>query len=172
MAERVIVGWLLKEIEGRLSDRQFGFRKGVGAKEALKELNQTIMRSRMKYVCGIFADIRGAFDNAWHPGILYQLRQWRCLESLIALISSYLERREVKLSISGVCQEIIATKGCPQGSILGPVLWNILFNGLLEVDTGDSVTIAYADDAVVVVQGGSRREAERKLEEMAEMLKD
>lgn len=57
-----------------------------------------------------------------------------------------------------------------KGSILGPVLCNVLFNSLLEVDMGDGEMVAYADDAVVVVQGNSRKETEEKLEEVAEKL--
>lgn len=57
-----------------------------------------------------------------------------------------------------------------QCSILGPILWNILFNGMLEVDMGDGEVIAYSDDAVVVVQGDTRRELKGMLEEMAEKL--
>lgn len=63
-----------------------------------------------------------------------------------------------------------ATKGCPQGSILGPILWNVVFNGILELDVGDGEIIAYADDAAVVVQAESRKAMQEKLEGMAEKL--
>lgn len=54
--------------------------------------------------------------------------------------------------------------------ILGPILWNVVFNNLFEVEMGVADVIAYADDAVVVVQGESRKETERRLEEVAESL--
>lgn len=123
-----------------------------------------------KFVCGIFADIKGAFDNAWHVAIVRQLWLWGCSDGLTRIIESYLRERKVKLKVGGAELERRVSKGCPQGSVLGPILWNILFNSLLEVDMGDAEVIANADDAVVVVQGGTRREMEERLEEVAELL--
>ncbi|UYV67514.1 hypothetical protein LAZ67_5001032 [Cordylochernes scorpioides] len=46
------------------------------------------------------------------------------------------------------------SKGCPQGSVLGPFLWNIVFDELLTLDYRNNVfPQAYADDLVVVVSG-------------------
>ncbi|UYV84832.1 K02A2.6-like, partial [Cordylochernes scorpioides] len=46
------------------------------------------------------------------------------------------------------------SKGCPQGSVLGPFLWNIVFDELLTLNYRNNVfPQAYADDLVVVVSG-------------------
>lgn len=139
------------------------FREGVGTVDALLRLKNVVERSRKKYVCGVFADIRGAFDNAWHTAILRQLCLWGCSPGLIKLVGSYLKERKVVLRFGGGVAEKVVSKGCPQGSILGPLLWNVLFNGLLELDMGDAEVVAYADDAVVVVNAETRSEVERRL---------
>ena len=102
-------------------------------------------------------DISGAFDNAWWPFVLYQLRRYNCPQYLQTLIRSYLTDREVVFEMEGARRSKTLTKGCPQGSILGPILWNVIFEDLLRQDYGDDVHIvAYADDAMLIVGGRSR----------------
>lgn len=44
--------------------------------------------------------------------------------------------------------------GLPQGSVLSPILWNILYEGVLRLQLEESAeTIAFADDLAVIVRG-------------------
>jgi hypothetical protein len=53
------------------------------------------------------------------------------------------------------------SKGCPQGSCLGPGLWNIFYNSLLNLKfkSGTKI-IAFADDFLLLTRGKSVSELE------------
>lgn len=61
----------------------------------------------------------------------------------------------------------------PQGSVLGPTLWNFLYDGLLRLPIPAGVElIAYADDIMVVARGPVMFKVEELLEEIAEIIID
>ncbi|KAG8173888.1 hypothetical protein JTE90_002263 [Oedothorax gibbosus] len=52
-------------------------------------------------------------------------------------------------------------RGCPQGSCLGPTLWNLIANDLLnDFDNSEIDLYAYADDFCMVVSGSTRQSLE------------
>lgn len=91
-------------------------------------LSEYVESTEHRYVLGLFLDISGAFDNAWWPGILYYLRSHGCPSGLMIVLQSYLKDRRVDFEWEGARVEKSLTKGSPQGSILGPLLWNIMFD--------------------------------------------
>lgn len=61
--------------------------------------------------------------------------------------------------------------GVPKGSVLGPKMWNVLYNSLLSEPMREEVElIAYADDVAITATGNNKAKIERLLEEAAEKV--
>lgn len=109
----------------------------------------------------ISLDVKGAFDSAWWPSILNQLKLLNCPRNLYKLVTNYLSERLGCLCLGSIkkCRPI--TIGCSQGSCCGPGLWNILFDSLLKLDyPSHTFTLAYADDFLIIITGKDRSHLE------------
>ncbi|CAB0019693.1 unnamed protein product [Nesidiocoris tenuis] len=124
-----------------------------------------------KYVLGVFVDIRGAFDNVWWPAVLREVLYRDCDRRSYRLLVDYFRDRRVMYREGMNTRAKAVTKGCPQGSVLGPRLWNLLFDGVLRrlSESGRDV-IAYADDLVVLVTENSRAALERTATDVVAQL--
>lgn len=163
IVERIIAerlkDWLARS--NYLGECQHGFVSGRSTTTAMLTLKEEVAESRFRYVLGVFLDISGAFDNAWWPMIIQSLKINECPAGLLKLLKSYLTDRSVEFQWNGARVTKGLTKGCPQGSILGPLLWNVMFETLLKMYFGNyAKVIAYADDVVLLIHGMSRVELE------------
>ena len=164
-----VIGKVLEKlIAGRLralvnhhplsSDRQFGFRPGKSTEDALVELNRIVKETRCKYAVGLLFDTIGAFNNVWWPSILQNLKERDCPRNLYGLIQSYLSGKKAEI-VSSTQEEVkLVTKGCPQGSVLGPLFWNLIFDEFVEdLRREENEAIAFADDLIVVIEANNRK---------------
>lgn len=159
---------------GRVSDRQFGFTPGRSAEDAVVELRRMVGASERRYAVALLFDISGAFDNVWWPLVLDSLKQRSCPRNVFEVLQSYFDDRKVTISYGSVQVSKRATRGCPQGSVLGPACWNLMFDGLLsllERSVGSNF-VAYADDLLVLIEGDSRAQLERKGQQAVDLIVD
>jgi len=100
--------------------------------------------------------LANAFNSANWPKIAEVLHDKGFPVYLVGIIQSYLSDRLVEYERSSRS----TTCGVPQGSVLGVLMWNLMYDELLRVETGGNVNrmsstelVAFADDVAVVSTG-------------------
>lgn len=164
--ERLYVKRLKKIVEERkiIPDHQFGFRTQHSTIEQVHRLTEVIEETlENKMVCSaVFLDVANAFDRVWHEGLLLKL--YRLLPiNHYRLLKSYLQNRSFRVRFDGafsVFREIKA--GVPQGSVLGPILFNIYTSDVPQ--TRGTRLMKFADDTAYGAKGRDLYLANRKLQ--------
>ena len=89
-------------------------------------------------------DLSKAFNAMPHDILLTKLEAYGMSKNTVCLVASYLRNMKQRVKINGTELQTI-TKGVPQGSILGPILFNIFMNDLVFFTQNCSLT-NYVDD--------------------------
>ena len=135
-----------------ISSRRFGFRQHHSTADLLTTLAQTWKASldKSEEVCIVSCDIKGAFDRVWHNGLLAKLRSKGVSCMLLTWLRTYLHGRSIKVVLSGQSSDASPINASlPQGSILGPLLFSVFIDDL--VDTCENQLYLYADDSTLFV---------------------
>jgi len=146
-----------------VTENQYAFLPGRGAEDALVALTTTINEAfhQKEYCLAVKIDISGAFDNCWWPATLNYLIDRGCPINLFRVIRSFLSDRSAQLSIANITVSRSPQRGCPQGSVLAPLLWILQLQPLLNMEFTHRVKLqAYADDIMITVRGTCRGDIE------------
>ena len=103
-----------------------------------------------KEIRAVFCDISKAFDRVWHRGLLFKLQKSGISGRLLTWFENYLSDRTQCVVLSGTHSDIVhISAGVPQGSILGPLLFLIYINDIVE-DIHCKIRL-FADDTTLYI---------------------
>lgn len=136
-----------------ISKCQYGFQKGRSINELLgnftNHINQGLNESISSLV--LFIDFSKAFDTLSHTKLIETLERSGVRGKCLNWFKNYLECRSFRVKIGNcISDEQCSPYGVPQGSKLGPILYIIYANEMINV-LKNSRAFAYADDTAIVV---------------------
>jgi hypothetical protein len=146
--ERVLHDQLASNFEHIFSPFLAAFRKGYGCQTTLLRILEDWRRAVDNHKCvgAILMDLSKAFDCLPHELLLAKFKAYGLSEKAVELLGSYLANRKQRIKVGSHTsnwEEIF--KGVPQGSILGPLMFNVFINDIFYF-VQDSDLYNYADD--------------------------
>ena len=131
--------------------QQYDFRKNSSTELAALELFDRLLNqmNNHKIPINFHIDLSKAFDSLQHDILLEKLAHYGLTNKAITLLKSYLSNRKQYVQLSDVRSFVRSfTIGVPQGSILGPLLFNIFINDIVKSSTKFNFVL-YADDTTL-----------------------
>ena len=150
---------------------QFGFRTSHSTYMAFMVLIDKLTRALGdgKFVVVILLDFSKAFDTVDHDILLTKLAHYGIRGVPLLRLQSYLSNKQQFVTYNGVSSSVRTVKcGVPQESILGPLLFLIYINDLVNV-CSQCLPISFADDTNLFVSGDMSHISEIVSKELAEL---
>ena len=148
--ERYIQNKLCEHIDKCLSTIISAYRKNYSSNHVLISMIEKWKKhmDNKMFVGAVLMDLSKAFDCVPHDLLIAKLHAYKLDMNTLILFYSYLKNRQQCVKINNVFSSLmVLVSGVPQGSILGPILFNIFINDLvyfIKSDLGN-----YADDNTI-----------------------
>ena len=156
--ERLVTNRLVYFLEtrGLLVNIQNGFRNGRSTMESVAMLDQDIKRAfnNKEVVVGVFLDIEKAYDSLWKEGLLFKIHDLGVRGRMFNWVQDFLKGRTIQVRVGGVRSKVVEIEnGTPQGSVISPILFNIMINDIFANIGGGFGLSLFADDGAIWKRG-------------------
>lgn len=148
--ESLVLDYIRFGCRSFLKPEQHGFTRGRSITTNLVLYDHYIRSSFQAgdQVDSVYLDFSKAFDVVSHQHLISKLQAYGFLGNLLSWFQSYLTNRMLIVKMSGAFSlPYFASSGVPQGSHLGPFLFSIFLNDI--VDCIDVRCLIFADDMKV-----------------------
>ncbi|XP_046750156.1 uncharacterized protein LOC124413536 [Diprion similis] len=141
-----------------LRDEQSGFREGFSCETALQNVIIGWKKSTDKNekVGVVFLDFKRAFETVDRQRLLIKMEKYGIKGMVLKWFHSYLTHNNI------MSKKRVTKHGVPQGSVLGPILFVLYINDIVNQLEYCKCKM-FADDTVIYVSGNDECEIERKL---------
>jgi len=167
--ERCILHRLMQlpNFSSLIGDNQHGFRSGCSTTTCLLQLKDAVCdKLDLRENVMIYSlDLSAAFDML-RPDTFKELLHEKIPRDLLGILDEFLTNRRFYVKIDGKTSQIKAIdRGCPQGSVLGPVLFNLYTGAIINKLLKEVLLTSYADDSYVVVHDSNVESLIKRTEE-------
>ena len=149
--ETVIKNHLVSEMKNHFSPFISAYRKNYSSQHVLIRLiEEWRPRPGNDYtVGGVLMDLSKAFDCIPHDLLIAKLLAYGVHEKIVYIFYSYLQSRKQCVKINNISSDFLdIISGVPQGSIAGPILFNVFINDFFYFIRNASVH-NFADDNTI-----------------------
>ena len=137
-----------------ISQNQFGFQASKSTFDALDTFSEFLYKNLDKgeKILSIFIDFKKAFDTVPHSILLEKLEYYGIRGPILNWFASYLTDRSQSTRYGDqVSNPAKISVGLPQGSVLGPLLFNIFINDLSNISEVMNL-LKFCDDSTMYLK--------------------
>lgn len=138
--------------EKKFVSHSYGFRPGLGCKDALREVELLL---KAGYTWVVDADLKSYFDSIPHTGLLDEIRRSIADGQVLDLLEAFLKQ--------DILEDMVLwtpDQGTPQGAVISPLLANLYLHPVdVAMAAAGFRMVRYADDFVLLCRSEAEAQA-------------
>ena len=157
-----------------LPKAQTGFRKGCTTMDNVIRLETAvkIAFNNNRVTTAVFLDLSKAYDITWTNGLLYKLTTMDVKGPILKWLYNFLTERKIQVRVgNSLSDEMTMDKGVPQGSVLSPLLFNVMMSDFPQPEDDCDLSL-FADDIELHTSTEMKKEAEPIIQDYLDRIEE